>query len=140
MVGDKECASDILQDVFISLFEKTKGGTVIIYLNTWLYKSTLNNCLDKLNRQKRFKTLEDLPEASITNDSIEKNEKSAILRKALSTLEPKEKALLIMYSEGFTYKEISDSTGIRFTSVGKTLARTLDKMENRLKANRNELY
>lgn len=128
MVGDKECASDILQDVFIGLFVKIKGGTVIIYLNAWLYKATLNKCLDKLNRQKRFKTLEDLPEVSIINDSIEKNEKSAILRKALSTLEPKEKALLIMYSEGFTYKEISDSTGIRFTSVGKTLARTLDKM------------
>jgi len=140
MVGDKENASDIVQEVFIGLYERLSGGTAVLYLNTWLYRATLNKCFDCVNRQKKYSTLDSMPEGSAENDSIEKREKKVIIRKALSRLEPGERALLILYSEGFSYKEISDSTGIRFSSVGKTLARTLEKMENQLKVQRHELY
>jgi len=140
MVDDTDSASDIVQDVFMSLYEKYSGGTAVLYLNTWLYRATLNKCLDCVNRQNKFRSLDSAPEDQPENDTLENKEKKALIRMAMSKLQPKERALLILYSEGFSYKEISDSTGIRFSSVGKTLARTLEKMENQLKSQRYDLY
>jgi RNA polymerase sigma-70 factor, ECF subfamily len=140
MVGDSDNASDILQEVFVTLFEKLNGGTAVLYINTWLYRVTLNKSIDYVKRQKKYEKIDVLPEDSFENDSLEEKEKKVIIRKALKTLKPKEHAMLVMYSEGFSYKEISDSIGIRFSSVGKTLERTLEKMERQLKDSRNELY
>lgn len=58
----------------------------------------------------------------------------------MNQLQPTERALLLLYCEDFSYKEIAESTGIRFTSVGKTLARTLAKMEKILKQQDYEMY
>jgi len=140
MVGDRENASDIVQEVFIGLYEKLSSGMTVLYLKTYLYRATLNKCFDCINRQKRYSTLEVVPEDSMEDGSLENRERKVVIRRALSKLKPVERAILIMYSEDFSYKEISDATGIRFSSVGKTLARTLDKMENRLKSERYELY
>jgi DNA-directed RNA polymerase specialized sigma24 family protein len=40
--------------------------------------------------------------------------------------------LLTLYSEDFSYKEIAEITGIKFSSVGKTLARALKKLQNEI--------
>lgn len=144
MVCDKENASDIVQEVFMSLYNKFSDGKEVVYVSTWLYRATLNKCIDCLQRQKKFSTIEDLKEnsfdVSVEDCSLEDKEKEAMIRLALSKLKPKEQALLILYSEGFSYKDISEATGIWFSSVGKMLARTLEKMENQLKAQHYEMY
>ena len=62
-----------------------------------------------------------------------------MVQAALSSLNPHERALMVLYSEGMSYKEIAESTGMRFSSVGKTLSRTLEKLENELKKQKYEL-
>jgi len=58
----------------------------------------------------------------------------------LKRLTKDESVLAILYSEGCSYKEIAEITGIRLTSVGKTLSRTLMKLGNELKKMKYELY
>lgn len=140
MVDDRESASDIVQEVFTALYLKLSGGTAILYLNTWLYRATINKSTDHLKRQKRYGTLEEVKE--VPNEEVlpERKEREQYVHQALSRMKPSERALLDLYSEGFSYKEISDATGIRFSSVGKTLARTLVKMEEQLKTKPYEMY
>lgn len=140
MVDDRESASDIVQEVFTALYEKLTAGTVLLYLNTWLYRVTINKCTDHLNRQKRYRPLEEVKDAPTEEILPERVERERVVQQALSRLKPTERALLVLYSEGFSYKEISDSTGIRFSSVGKTLARSLVKMEEQLKTLSYEMY
>lgn len=140
MVDDRESASDIVQEVFIALYDKLEKGAAILYLNTWLYRVTINKCTDHLNRQKRHRPLEEANDTLAEDSLPERAEREAFVRKALSRLKPTERALLLLYGEGFSYKEMAESTGIRFTSVGKTLARTLVKMEEQLKSLSYELY
>lgn len=140
MVGDKDNASDILQEVFVSLYERFNEGTAVLYINTWLYRATLNKCCDYINRQKRYLPLETIPERLAENENLENLEKKTVVRQALAKLKPKERAMLLLYSEGFSYKEIAESTDIRFSSVGKTLSRALEKMENQLKAQQYDMY
>lgn len=140
MVDDKENAADIVQEVFTALYEKLVGGATLLYLNTWLYRVTINKCTDHLNRQKRYRPLEELKDVPVEDRLPERAEKERFVQQALSKLKPTERALLVLYSEGFSYKEMSDSTGIRFSSVGKTLARSLVKMEEHLKSLSYEMY
>jgi len=46
----------------------------------------------------------------------------------------------VLYSEGLSYREISDATGIKSSSIGKTLSRTLEKLEKELINQKYELY
>jgi RNA polymerase sigma-70 factor, ECF subfamily len=135
MVGDDDTASDIVQEVFIYLFDKLNNGKVILHLNTWLYRATINKSIDCLRKQKRFQPIESLSGSKISTtdeDVIDKIETKAAINRALSKLKPKEKSLLVLYSEGLSYKDIANTTGIRFSSVGKMLSRTLDKLKNEL--------
>ena len=142
MVNDNDVVSDIVQDVFIYLFEKLKKGNEILYPKSWLYRATSNKCVDFLIKQKRFQNLNlDHINNRITEDrQQELQERNAIMAKALTKLKPQETALAVLYSEGLSYKEISEITGIRFSSIGKMLSRTLKKLEKDLKEQRYELY
>ena len=140
IVQDKESASDIVQEVFTALYEKLSSGSTIMYLNTWMYRVTINKCTDHLNRQKRYRPLDELKDVPAEDLLPERVEKQQFVRNMLTRLKPTERALLVLYSEDFSYKEISEATGIRFTSVGKTLERTLVKMEALLKKQSYEMY
>ena len=63
-----------------------------------------------------------------------------VISLAVSKLNSQEKILATVYSEGLSYKEIAEVTGIKFSSIGKMLSRTLKKMEKELKNQRYDLY
>jgi RNA polymerase sigma-70 factor (ECF subfamily) len=140
MVGDRDNASDIVQEVFIYLFDKLNNGNVIINLNTWLYRATINKSIDNLRKQKQFQNIESLKDSKIEEELIEKQETTAAINYAISKLKPQEKVLVVLYSEGLSYKEIAEATGIKFSSIGKTLSRTLEKLKKELKNQHYELY
>ncbi len=47
--------------------------------------------------------------------------------------------LAVLYSEGLSYKELAQATGINLSSVGKMLSRTLKKLGEELKDQGYEL-
>ena len=63
-----------------------------------------------------------------------------VVRKALTMLGAQEMLLAVLYSEGFSYKEMAELTGIKYASVGKTLARTLQKLKVILNKMNYEMY
>lgn len=51
----------------------------------------------------------------------------------IDKLDTKEKSVIVLYSEGYSYKEMAEITGIKFTSIGKTLERIIDKLKKQAK-------
>ena len=140
MVNDKDEAADIVQEVFVSLYQKMERKKKIEYPKSWLYRAVINKCIDSMQANRKFLRIEqsnanEKPE-EVNNDK----EQREVISEALNKLLPNERALAVLYSEGLSYKEISDVTGIKFTSVGKTLSRTLEKLGNHLKKYEHELY
>ncbi|MFO8000068.1 MAG: sigma-70 family RNA polymerase sigma factor [Marinilabilia sp.] len=133
MLGNGYDANDIAQDVFIDFFEKCQGGTPVKYPKSWLYRVTLNKCADWLRKNKRHKSIEDVHEKAGPDDQGENRERKAIVGKALSTLKTNERAMAVLYSEGLSYREIAEVTGINPASTGKMLSRILKKVESELK-------
>jgi RNA polymerase sigma-70 factor, ECF subfamily len=149
MVGNEENADDIVQDTFLVLYEALDKGTTIEYPGTWLYKVTYNKSLDCLHRKKRLLPLETVNRSTIERQeanneedttSLEKKEQEALINTILASMKPRERALLVLYSEQCSYKEMAETTGLRFASVGKTLSRALDALEKQLKQHGYEAY
>lgn len=140
MLGNGYDASDIIHDVFIEFFEKSDKGTIIKYPKSWLYRVTLNKCVDKLRQCRNHKDIEDVYDKAEKTNQVEIMERKALVGLALSKLKTNERELVVMYSEGLSYKEISGITGIKFSSIGKMLSRTLQKIERELKKLGYEVY
>ncbi len=140
MVNDYDAGSDIVQEVFISLYDNLNKGNYILFPQSWLYKATSNKCIDYLKKQKQFLGIESIKDTKAEDEQIERKETKALIRLAISKLKPREKMLAVLYSEGLSYKEMARATGIKYSSIGKMLSRTLKKLEKELKNQNYELY
>jgi RNA polymerase sigma-70 factor (ECF subfamily) len=140
MVYDQDAAKDIVQDVFIYFYEKQKVRHEIRQLKNWLIRATINKCIDYSKQRKRNQSLDMMDTLSTTEIPFEKMETQFMVRKALSNLKPQERILAVLYSEGFSYKEMATLAEIKFSSIGKMLSRTLGKLKEQLKKQDCELY
>jgi len=141
MVNNHDEANDIVQEVFIYLFKRLKSDNQIItYIKSWLYRAVCNKCADAIKSMKSMYPLDKAVQMVESNDYNDNDLQKQLIRKAIATLNEKERAVVILYSEGLTYKEIAEVTEIKFTSVGKTIARSLKKLENELKHKKHELF
>jgi RNA polymerase sigma-70 factor (ECF subfamily) len=140
MVKDTDVAADIVQEVFIYLYEKMQKGYQVNYLRSWLSKAIYNRSIDYLCKPKGNVNLKSLNISNSENISLENEETKQAITNALETLGSNEKLLAILYSEGFSYKEMADISGIKLSSIGKTLSRTLIKLKKELTTQGHELY
>jgi len=129
-LNNKENAADISQEVFISLYNQLKQKKEIHNINSWLYKVTTNQCMSFFKKNKIFtgKLLDE--EINFENQ----NENNTGIFEAVKKMKPQDKILLTLYSEDFSYKEMAKITGIKFSSIGKTLSRALNKLKNEIES------
>jgi len=140
MINDRDAVCDIIQDIFIYYHRRSQNGNTINKPKSWLMRATINKCIDYAKYQKKYIKLDSIVPISIFDESMEKNQEKEIIKLALSRLKPKERTLAILYSEGMSYKEISEVSGIKFSSVGKMLSRTIKKLDKILKKLDYEMY
>jgi len=140
MVNDSDLASDIVQDIFIYTHEKLQNGLEVKNLRSWLCKAVYNRCIDNLRKTWRNVGLEKTENPITENIPMVKQETTRAVRKALDKLTHNEKMLAVLYSEGFSYKEMAGITGIKFSSIGSTLSRTLIKLKKELTTQGYELH
>ena len=126
MLKATEDAKDVVQDVFAAYYFARTNEKIIRDTKNWLIRSTINKGIDYKRKTARIVTMESpLPD---TNESP-LDEASDILN-AINHLSEKEQTLVVLYSEGYSYKEIAEMTGRNYHSIGKTLSRILDKIKN----------
>ena len=128
--GSTEHAKDIAQEAFAQLIEKTDKKQSIENQKAWIYRVAYNRCvnLHKFNRRFVFGDNGQSHNEEGAEDIQIQLERSQQVRRALDILSKKEKALIILYKEGFSYKEMAEVMEMNFASVGKTLTRAIDKL------------
>ena len=128
MLQDPESAKDVVQDVFTAYYFAMSDEKTVRDTKNWLVRSTINKGIDYKRKTARTVTMESpLPETS----EQPLDEASDILN-AIAHLNEKEQTLVVLYSEGYSYKEIAEMTGRNLPSIGKTLSRILDKLKKRM--------
>ena len=128
MLQDPEGAKDVVQDVFTAYYFAMSNEKVIRDTKNWLVRRTINKGIDYKRKTARTVTMEKpLPETG--EQTLD--EASDILN-AIAHLNEKEQTLVVLYSEGYSYKEIAEMTGRNLPSIGKTLSRIMEKIKKHL--------
>jgi len=132
-MGNHEDAADLAQDVFIRAFKGLKHFKGDASLSTWLYRVSVNVCLNRTALKRPASApieaapAED-PRAVDPLDTIVAGERAAIVRDAIGKLPPKQRAtvMLRIYQE-LSHEEISRVLG---TSVGAAKANFFHALGN----------
>ena len=130
-------SKEIVQQVFIKLWERRKNIDTELTLDPYLYVITRNSCLDLLRKSAKDKILkEELLEANEfrsnqTEDNIIFKEYEKIALKAIDQLPAKRKQIYkLSRIDGMTYDEISKHLGISKNTVKTHLLKAYKFIKN----------
>ena len=124
-VPNSEDALDITQDAFIRAYQGLSDFKRKSQFYSWLYRITVNLCIDFLRKNARRETMnyalesDDLPMMNIADHNlrpptqeVEDKELLTYLRRAIMQLAPKQREIFILrHWEGLSLKEIANTLG-----------------------------
>ena len=145
MCGEREDARDVLQDTLLRAFTSLKGLERPEAMQSWVFRVAANACLMKRRRGKfepeREISLEELmprtedaggvaapaeiPDvSSLPDEELARSELRVIVRKAVSSLPPHYRIVLVMRDmEHLSTKEVAETLGLPGTAVKMRLHR-----------------
>jgi RNA polymerase sigma-70 factor (ECF subfamily) len=124
-------ADDIVQDTFLKLLQHLAKGGDRSNLRAWLFAVAANACRDRLRWRLRWLPWRaELDTRSVEADDAEPEVRAA--RAAMRALAPRDRLLLSLRAQGLSYREIASAAGIRETSVGRLLARAVQRWKQRV--------
>jgi len=118
LVKQQEAAEDLLQDVFVALWENRKKMDGNKSVGGWLFVVSHNKAIKFLNKAVREKilALEDAPltvEVDPENELKDLEYQSYLINKAIGNLPPKKREVFTLCKlEGKTYEEAALAAGI----------------------------
>jgi RNA polymerase sigma factor (sigma-70 family) len=113
---DEERANDIVQDSFEKLWRRVAEIDYTI-AKSWLFTTAYNNMIDIIRKEKRIITLNQDHENELIDES-HYSDLNDILNKALLRLPEQQKiSVMLRDYEGYSYKEISEITGLSEANV-----------------------
>jgi RNA polymerase sigma factor (sigma-70 family) len=128
--SNREEAKDWLHDSFIKIFLNIRQYRQGTSLQSWLYRLVVNQCIDHLRKQTKYK-YEELSyhsDAGMEPDIINKMEVEAILE-GIQSLSAAYRAVFNLYvMEGLTHKEIAAELGITESTSRSNLTKARNQL------------
>src|SRR5437773_1958015 len=113
LTGSRTLAEDILQETFMKLHAQLETGAVISHPRAWLFQVATNLTKDEKRNEIRAAIREEHYSAQDRIVDFHRQlEKQQSIRRALDQLTPRMRQVLLLFSEGFTYREISEISGV----------------------------
>jgi len=111
--GDYDVASDLSQEVFIIIWKKLDTFREESTHKTWIYRITVNKCLEFIRKEKNRKTIpistfeHELNGVHTAEETTDGNE----LYEAIGHLKELDRLIIMMVLEGQDYEDISEVIG-----------------------------
>jgi len=143
IVGDRDEASDVLQEVFVLLFRKIHRFKARAHFASWVYRISVNVSLDHLRRRRRTPMpgasqvmLDGQPEAaelSAPERRCAQHDLRDHVRQALDTLSPRLRIVIVLrYLESLAYADIAEILDCSLGTVKSRLNRAHTAMRREL--------
>src|SRR6266699_1740803 len=144
-VGQPDDAEDIAQEVFLRFYHLPPHAANEAQQRAWLCRVAINLGLNALRKCKsHFSQVKSIDTDTVIQESVldvaeDQNpeqyvlahEQTALVRSILTQLPERQQVCLVLRSEGFSYEEIEEVTGIPTTSIGSLLARAVQTFRRR---------
>lgn len=137
---------DLAQEITLQLWKAYPRYSPDRPFSTWMYRIALNVAISFLRRNThpvRQTVSLDESEIEVADENAEpteNDERLPLLRQIIASLEPLNRALLLLYLDEHSYREIASILGITETNVATKLNRLKQRVrEEMLKLNRQDL-
>lgn len=139
--GDNEAANDLSQEVFISVWNNIDNFRGASSYKTWIYRITVNTCLQFVKKKKKEKTFST---SEIENQTSSEDPKKSIdvsvskLYDAIGQLKKTDRLIIMMVLDNQDHESISEIIGINPTNARVKIHRIKKRLKNILKSNNDE--
>jgi len=145
MISNRETAEDMTQEVFLRVFQKIRKFKGKSSFSTWLYRLTVNLCLDHLRKRNAHPTesLEDIEEKALVygktpEDDVILEERREAVQRIISSLPDKLRAIIILREiEGLSYKELAEAMNCSMGRVKSLLYEARMELRRRIERNKH---
>lgn len=142
IVNNPVTAQDVVQNVFIKLFQGWQEGThPSDRLKGWLFRVTHNEAVDQIRRESRLRVLHEKQAqdpivacADGVHCETAEAERHEMVLTQLKKLHPREQQIVLLrLDQGLSYEEIGEITGRSVGNVGNILHHAVRKLARDLK-------
>lgn len=144
MFGNREDAQDCLQEAMLRVYRAIGSFKGQSSFSTWVYRITMNTCLDELRRKKNKQStsLDNLLEQGWSpadeGGSPEKHAVRRELRRELNRViqelpEDMRSAVVLRDLQGFSYDEIAVMLDVNVGTIKSRISRAREKLRGKLK-------
>lgn len=146
MCGNREDAQDCLQEAMLRVYRAISGFKGQSSFGTWVYRITMNTCLDELRRKKNKQStsLDNLldmgwspvDEGNTPEQHALKAETRSCLHSAIHALpDDMRSAIVLRDIQGLSYEEIAQTLDINVGTIKSRISRGREKLREKLKEN-----
>ena len=150
MCGNAEDAQDCLQEAMLRVYRAISGFKGQSSFSTWLYRITMNTCLDELRKRKNrpSTSLDGLVDAGWSPvDAGETPERHTLRREVRQTLqamiselpEDMRAAVVLRDIQGYTYDEIAEMLDTNVGTIKSRISRGRERLREKI-SGKSELF
>lgn len=148
IIGDREAARDAAQEAFVRAYQALPGFRGQSGFYTWLYRITVNTCLNAAHKERRrldrtsldalLEAGEISPEALFGDTpgetDLERSELQEGIQAVLNNLSPHHRAVVVLKDiEGLSQEEIAEALGCSVGTVKSRLSRARARLKELLR-------
>jgi RNA polymerase sigma-70 factor, ECF subfamily len=134
-IHDNEKSEDIVQDVFLNIWEKKELNASDSQIKSYLYTSVRNRCLNYIRDHKKFNDNVEVAHIENTHEHnrTEYRELEHLIKEAIASLPEKCREVfeLSRFKE-MKYQEIADALGISIKTVEAQMSKALKVLREKL--------
>ena len=134
--GDEELRKDLMQDIFIRVWENMKSFRGEAAMSTWIYRIALNTCLTHVRTIKRslkVNPLNDKIDLADTEANSDEEQNLDFFIHCVNQLPPFDRTLISLYLEELSGKEIAEITGLSEANVRVKIHRIKENLSEMIK-------
>ena len=135
-MDDPEDREDLSQEIIFQLWKSHDSFNNASQFSTWMYRVAINTALVYFKKEKKKRNqipLETCHDIAEDNDSGKKEEQLTLFYKAVQELNQIEKALIFLFLEGQSHRDIAENLGISEVNARVKLNRSKDKIQQIIK-------
>ena len=145
LLKNREDAQDCMQEAMIRIYRALSGFKGQSSFSTWVYRITMNTCLDELRRRKARKStsLDNLLDSGWSpSDETDTPERHAVqseqrrtIERAIADLPEDMRAAIVLRDiQGLAYDEIASALDVNVGTVKSRISRGRERLREKLSA------
>ncbi len=131
--ASNEDQKDAFQDIILQLWKSVDTFRGESEISTWIYRVSFNTIINKIRKDKKSVSAEPITKSHLYISHAKADDNVELLSMVIQSLKEIDKAIVILYLEGYRNKEIAEILKLSATNVTTRFNRIKDQLKTKLK-------